>query len=149
MGAMARTLAAFRDTTQELHESLEYQTATSDVLKVISRSTFNLQPVLDSLLEAAAHLCHAEMGLIATRDGELYPTASTFAFSAEWDALAKDIAFKPGRDTVIGRTALTLRLATANSIQPRRPSPFPQNGMRWRRILPSNQAATLSSGELP
>ena len=107
MGAMARTLAAFRDTTQELHESLEYQTATSDVLKVISRSTFNLQPVLDSLLEAAAHLCHAEMGLIATRDGELYPTASTFAFSAEWDALAKDIAFKPGRDTVIGRTALT------------------------------------------
>src|SRR5712672_428213 len=91
MGAMARTLAAFRDTTRELRESLEYQMATSDVLKVISRSTFDLQPVLDTVVETAARLCSAEMGMIAKRDGDVYRTVSTFAFSPEFRAVAQDL----------------------------------------------------------
>jgi signal transduction histidine kinase len=90
----------------ELRESLQQQTATADVLKVISRSTFDLQSVLDTLVESAANLCRADRAAIRlTKDGAYHHVAS-YGFTPEQKEYMKEHAIKPDRSSVAGRVVL-------------------------------------------
>ena len=105
----ARLLNELRQRTTDLTETLEQQTATSDVLKVISRSAFDLQAVLETLVQAVARLCMADKSVIMQRDGDVYRTVAHFGFPPElvqWSAehpLPGDRASATGRAALEGR----------------------------------------------
>ena len=102
----ARLFEEVQAKTRDLTESLQQQTATADVLKVISRSAFDLQTVLDTLVESAARLCEADMAAITRQKGDAYFRAGSYGFSPEFMNYVKDIPVKAERATIIGRTLL-------------------------------------------
>src|SRR5262249_42288866 len=87
----------------ELRESLRQQTATADVLKVISRSAFNLQTVLDTLVESAARLCHSDSASIHRPQDEAHPCIASYGLSPEFQQYLRDHPIARGRGSVLGR----------------------------------------------
>jgi signal transduction histidine kinase len=90
----------------ELRESLAQQTATADVLKVISRSTFDLQAVLDTLVESAARLCEADMAAISRPMGEVFEHLTSYGYSPAHKQYMQTHPIPSGRGSVSGRTVL-------------------------------------------
>ncbi len=101
-----RLLNELRQRTDDLSESLQQQTATADMLKVISRSTFDLQPVLETLIQSATMLCAAEQGFIFRSDGELYHLVADYNAPPEFREWAYRRGIPPGDGSVVGRVAL-------------------------------------------
>ena len=103
----ARLLNDLQQRTSDLQESLEYQTATSDVLKVISQSTFDLEPVLQTVLDTAIRLCGNRQGLIFRRDADgRYRLAATSGTTPDHREIEANLAIEPGPDTLVGRVVL-------------------------------------------
>ena len=101
----ARLLGELRERTRDLEKLLEYQTATSDVLKVISRSTFDLDAALSTVVTAAARLCRADHAGVYRNEGGEYRWAAGYNQSPEYESVERAVRILPAPGTLVGRTA--------------------------------------------
>jgi len=102
----ARLLKELRERTGDLEESLEYQTATSDVLKVISGSVFDLQKILEFVAETAARLCAAKQVGIFLLENHVYRFTIGFGLTPAYREIEEGLMLEPGPETLVGRVAL-------------------------------------------
>ncbi|HEV2101116.1 MAG TPA: GAF domain-containing protein, partial [Stellaceae bacterium] len=102
----ARLITELRQRTRDLQGSLDYQTAISDVLKVISRSAFDLQTVLQAVATAAARLCRADSATIYRNEGGEYCWAAGYMLSAAYEIVERVARIRPGTGTVVGRAVM-------------------------------------------
>jgi len=100
-----RLFEAEQQRTRELSESLDQQTATAEVLKIIGRSTFDLQSVLDTLVESAARLCDADMASINRQTGEKYRQVASYGYSPEFNEFMAQHPIPARRGSIAGRAA--------------------------------------------
>src|SRR5262245_2450356 len=114
-----RLFEAEKRRTAELSESLQQQTATADVLKVISRSTFDLQTVLNTLAESAAQLCDAELANIWRPNDGVYRLAASSRSKVylENKEYLEAVAIEPSRGTIVGRTLLDSKTVHVHDVQ--------------------------------
>ena len=106
-----RLLNELRQRTADLTESLEQQTATAEVLGVISRSKFELQPILQSVVDTAMRLCRADQAIIYRPQSGTYRFAAGHSTVPEYLEIEKQTTIVPGHGTVVGRAALTRQVA--------------------------------------
>ena len=113
----ARLFREVQAKTHDLEEALAQQTATADVLKVISRSAFDLQAVLHTLVESAAKLCDADKATITREIDGVFYRAESYGFSEGFIAQLRNIPVLPERGTVSGRALLEGKTAQVEDVQ--------------------------------
>jgi GAF domain-containing protein/anti-sigma regulatory factor (Ser/Thr protein kinase) len=122
-----RLFEAEQASKRELQESLQYQTATGDVLNVISRSPTSLQPVLDTIVATAQRLCDTDRGSVWIRDGEVYRLAASIGNDPATVQYFLKNPISPGRHSLIGRVALTSKTVHVPAVMEDNELTFPRD----------------------